>query len=229
MRFQIDYQQHSLQADCIGVANVSELLLLHGAGVSDKQRFRTLRERLAQGGIGSRALDFIGHGETGGQLGDSSLARRTAQALTLAHSSDHRLPLAVLGTSMGAYNAIKLTESIDIDVLILLVPAIYTAAAYNVAFGPEFSTIIRQERSWLASDAWQILANFTGSLLVVAAENDRVIPSEIPPKLVACAVRAQRRELVTLAGSSHMILQHLTDNTADFERVVAKILGIVPN
>ncbi|MEH6577473.1 MAG: alpha/beta fold hydrolase [Amphritea sp.] len=226
MDLQIDYRGHILQADRIGPSNTSALLVLHGAGVATRERFLPLRERLAEFDITSTALDFLGHGATGGQISDSSLARRTDQALALVNSQDHKPPLAILGSSMGAYNAIKITEQISVDLLILFVPGMYTPAAYRVPFGKEFSRIIRRDRSWSESDAWEILSKFTGSLLVVESENDTVIPKEIPERLISSATRAQRREHLKVAGATHQIAKYLSENPEDFDTVVRKILDM---
>ena len=39
--------------------------------------------------------------------------------------------IALIGASMGAYTAIRLTETFSVDNLILLVPAVYTPQAYE--------------------------------------------------------------------------------------------------
>lgn len=63
--------------------------------------------------------------------------------------------------------------------------------------------MIRRERSWVDSDAWEILEGFRGSLLVIAAEHDATIPAEIPERLVAAAVNARARRLHVVPGASH--------------------------
>lgn len=85
-----------------------------------------------------------------------------------------------VGVSMGAYNALQLSKMVPLRSLILMVPGVYATPAYPVKFGPDFSAIIRQDRSWDATDAWAIAAEFTGDLLVIAAENDTIIPADIP-------------------------------------------------
>lgn len=81
----------------------------------------------------------------------------------------------VFGSSMGAYNAIRLTQLHRVDALVLIVPGVYTPSAYEVPFGPDFSAIIRRERSWIDSDAWDILSRFEGRLHIVqGAEHNRL-------------------------------------------------------
>jgi pimeloyl-ACP methyl ester carboxylesterase len=83
---------------------------------------------------------------------------------------------------------------------------VYEPAAYALPFGPRFSEIIRRHRSWAGSDAWAILAGFTGNLLIIAAEHDAVIPLEIPERLLQSAQKARSRQLRIIAGTDH---QHL--------------------
>jgi pimeloyl-ACP methyl ester carboxylesterase len=104
---------------------------------------------------------------------------------------------------MGAYNAIKLTETRRVEALVLVVPGVYTPAAYELPFGPRFTAAIRQERSWDATDAWRILERFTGRLLVIAAEHDAIIPAEIPERLVRAASKASWCELHVVRGAEH--------------------------
>ena len=223
--FKIDFKHHTLIGDIIGDEAISNLLILHGAGNGTRDRFLELRNSLSDANHTSLAFDFIGHGETGGELADSGLKLRTEQALTVLEKISYTIPLAVLGSSMGAYNAVKLTEHLDISTLILFVPGMYTPEAYSVNFGPDFSKIIRLNRSWEDTDAWEILESFEGKLLVVAAENDKIIPKEIPEKLYASATRANSRELYVVPNAPHLLIHYLNKNPELFKTLSDKLLN----
>jgi len=180
-------------------------IVLHGAGKSSRTRFTRLRQYLDAHGIPSVSFDFIGHGDTGGNLLGSSLRGRTEQAAAVIRHAC-REPLTLIGASMSAHTAIKLTEKFTVDNLILLVPAVYTAHAYDLSFGPDFSSSIRVPGSWRASDAFRILSGFRGNLLVVAAESDDVIPVELVEKIHASAKNAKTRRLHVVPGSRHLSL-----------------------
>jgi pimeloyl-ACP methyl ester carboxylesterase len=162
-----------------------------------------VRGSLEQRDISTTTLDFIGHGETGGELAQSSVASRTRQAQAVIAARGLKRPLAVIGFSMGASNAIRLAQLDSVSALVLIVPGVYTPEADEVPFGPQFSEVIRRERSWANSDAWDILSKFRGRLLVIAAENDVVIPSEIPERLYASAVNAEWRRLLIVERAEH--------------------------
>lgn len=203
----------------------ADILMLHGGGiVSGLHHYNELREDLHHLGISSCAFDFIGHGRSGGILSDSSLAQRTEEAYEVAVSGRLRHPLTLVGASMGAYTALKMTEHCQVDALILIVPAVYARHAYEARFQGEFTKIIRQPMSWLGSDAWEIAERFTGSLAIIAAENDEVVPQEIPLRLFKAAKNAKGRYFHTVPNSPHKILTFLQD--AESERtIVADIIA----
>lgn len=180
-------------------------LVLHGAGNSSRTRFTRMRESLCVAGIFSASFDFIGHGETGGEMNDTTLRGRTEQAAAVIHHTCTE-PLTLIAASMGAYTAIKLAELFSVENMILLVPAVYTPHAYHLPFGPEFSAAIRVPESWAASDAFRILGKFTGNLLVIAAENDHVIPRGVIERIQASAKQAVTNHVHTVPGSGHLSL-----------------------
>ena len=179
----------------------AHLLAIHGGGAAHLGVFAGVREQLWQQGVGSTAFDCIGHGATGGSMQGSSLRDREEQARAVIEAS--RRPSAILGASMGAYNALRLAEHFAPRGLVLVVPGIYHAEAHGVPFGPAFSQLIRQPRSWDASDAWDILGRFRGRLLVIAAGADEVIPAEIPRRLHDAAIHAESRALLVVPDAPH--------------------------
>lgn len=210
--FNVPFQNTVLKADLLSGNQVGHVLSIHG-GSKQKDVFNEFRTEIYNNyGIGSTSFDCIGHGETGGILCDSSLHSRTNQALAVYNAANNIYLgkeakdvkiTACIGVSMGAYNAIKLTQLINLEALILVVPGVYTPSAYHAKFGSGFSNIIRTHRSWEHSDAWDILSDFQGRLLVVAAENDKVIPDEIPEKLFSCATKVHWKNLIIVPNADH--------------------------
>jgi pimeloyl-ACP methyl ester carboxylesterase len=212
---------HTLRADTQS-GNRGRLFMIHGAGTASRQGYLIARSALAERAIGSTGFDCIGHGETGGSMAGSSLHSRTLQAAAVFDAC--AAPPAVFGASMGAYNAIRLTQLRHIEALVLCVPGVFTPAAYDVPFGPDFSTVIRRERSWVDTDAWDILAGFTGHLLVIAAEHDAVIPREIPERLVAAAGKAKSRHLQLVEGGAH---RHVFARLAEEPPKLAAMMDLI--
>nr|WP_315259494.1 alpha/beta hydrolase [uncultured Duganella sp.] len=226
--FDVPFDGHLLKADHYDGRDSNRILYLHGAGNSTRRGHHLLRSALQQRGLGSVCFDAIGHGETGGTLAQSSVASRTRQARAVLAASPLSGPLVVFGSSMGAYNAIRLTQLEKVDALVLIVPGVYTPSAYEVPFGPEFSGVIRRERSWIDSDAWDILSRFEGRLLIIHAEHDAVIPLEISDRLFGAATRAQSRQLCIVPGTHHNRLWALLAETpADFEAALDMVVRTI--
>ena len=201
--FELPFGNNLLRGD--RYATECRTIVLHGASQSSRARFSRLRRSLYENGLPTASFDFIGHGETGGSLLGSTLHARTDQAAAVIRYAC-REPLTLIGASMSGYTALKLLEAFAVENLILLVPAVYTRCAYDLPFGPAFSTAIRRPGSWRDSDAFGILSTFRGSLLIVAAETDDVIPREVVEDLFAAADKAKSRRLHIVPGSRHLAL-----------------------
>lgn len=225
-QFGVPFDGFTLRGDHYVGERSNHTVLLHGAGASTRQMHHLLRDALQQRGVGTTCFECVGHGDTGGALQQSSVASRTRQAQAVIAARAIAEPLALIGISMGAYNAIRLTQSHRVDALVLMVPGVYTPAAYDVPFGPGFSAVIRRERSWAESDAWEVLARFEGALLVVAAEHDAVIPLEICERLVASAVRARQRELMVVEGGQHnRVWALLAEQPQRFDAALGRVIA----
>jgi alpha-beta hydrolase superfamily lysophospholipase len=223
-RFQLKFGQNSLAGDILSDDAAAHVLILHGAGESERSRFRFFRERLFAAGISTCAFDFVGHGETGGALKQTSLFSRSQQACKIIDSQQIQKPLKIVGASMGAYTAVKLTKYYEVDKLVLLVPAMYDSAAYLVPFNQGFTRIIRYPKSWMRSDAWSLVSQYQGDILIVAAENDKVIPAGIIERLYESAINARQRRQYTAPGVSHFVFSELrSSNPVEYERAVAMI------
>ena len=73
-------------------------------------------------------------------------------------------------------------------------------------FGPRFSKIIREQDSWTNSDAFDTIARFSGSITIIAAEFDEVIPTKLIDQLYESAGKATKRTLHIIPNSRHLSL-----------------------
>ena len=225
--FHIPFGEAELVGDTFPAGETPEILVLHGAGQSTRTRYTPTRERLADAGHASVAFDHVGHGDTSGELTGSSLKQRTDEAEAIVRFTKIPEPFAALGGSMGGYTALKLTETHSISTLVLCVPGVYTTQAYDVPFGESFSAILHKKRSWEQTDAWDIIGKFTGKLLIVAAENDAVVPLEIHRRLYDSAMNAKSRELYIVPGSPHKIMPYFDENPAEFDAFIQKVQRVL--
>jgi uncharacterized protein len=184
-------------------------LLLHGGGSSAAEGFRELRTYLHAQGIETVAFDFVGHGRTSGQQSGTTLAERVQQALSVI--SSQRLDssaLTIIGFSMGAYVAAKVAVQLQVPRLCLAIPAAYSSQAYKVPFGPEFSQILRTPRSWADSDAFDLIHRYTGHLLVISAEDDNVVPADIPQRYASAGSNSASTVHHIVRRSGHSLSEH---------------------
>lgn len=184
-------------------------LILHGGGTSAAEGFGELRRFLHARHIETIAFDAVGHGRTGGAQLGTTLEERVQQVIAVVQSQA-LVPeaLALLGFSMGAYVAVKAAAQLGVPSLCLAIPAAYATQAYQVPFGPQFSQILRTPDSWVDSDAFDLVADYTGHLLVISAEEDRVVPPEIPHTYLTCAKRSASRQHHIIRGAGHQLSEH---------------------
>lgn len=222
----IDFKDTQLVGDIVPPDSVPQALFLHGAGQSNRLRYDYLRQPLVADEIASCAFDFIGHGETGGNLQNSSLRERTDQASTVIDTLSLPEPFGIVAGSMSAYTALRLTQLYDIDRLVLIVPAVYPEDAYDLPFSEDFSRKIREKDGWSQSDAWEILESYAGKLLILAAGNDEKIPQEVPQRIYDSAVHAESRVLHVVKKAPHQIREFLLDpqNDAEFKKCYSLIM-----
>jgi hypothetical protein len=222
--FELRHEQYLLKGDEYGTEPFeNNTLILHGAGGSSRATFTRMRENLYAHGIQSVSFDFVGHGETGGNIQETTLRGRTEQTVAVIKYKCQE-PLTLIGASMGAYSAVKLTERFAVKDLILLVPAVYTPRVYEVPFGPRFSDIIREQESWANSDAFAALAGFSGNIIIIAAEFDEVIPMKLIDQLYGSARNAKTRTLHIVPNSEHL---SLFPEESDFDAAMELMLEVL--
>ncbi len=223
----VEFRGHNLIGDIIPKSSQPDMLFLHGAGMSNRNIFDTFRELLAERGIASCAFDFIGYGETIGLVEESNLEDRTNQAQKIIEVSNIKKPLIIVAGSMAGYSAIKLTEIFPVQTLILSAPAVYDKDAYKVNFGNAFSEIIRKPESWRNTDAWDILKEYKGNLLILSAGKDTIIPPEIIDMIYQSSVNASSREIMHIINAPHKLASYLQENPDKLELVVDKVVSLL--
>ncbi|WP_050477782.1 alpha/beta fold hydrolase [Herbaspirillum rhizosphaerae] len=224
-RFELQVDDEAIVGDVLGEPQQLRALFLHGAGQSDRQRQRLLREDLAHAGFGSLALDFSGHGESSANS-PGSLKKRLRQAQCMsAHADADRAIRTVVGTSMSGEIALRLAceSGSRIDHVILIVGAIYDRAAFPLPFGPEFSGAIRRPQSWRHAETLELIRGYRGGLTLIRALDDAVIPHEVADLLEQAAVSARFRRIIDLPATDHRVSEKMANDAALRQRIAAAI------
>lgn len=223
----VNYNDRAIVADILPAGSKPKIFCMHGAGISNRKIFDPLRQSLLENEISSCALDFIGYGDTGGTVEESSLKSRTDQVRLIIEKTKSIEPLVIIAGSMGWYNAIKLTEIYPTELLVLSAPAVYRKDVYEIPFGDKFSSLIRETDSWENTDAWEILNNYKGKILILSAADDKVIPSEIIQKIYDNSQNAKYREILTIPNAPHRLVSYLSEHPDDLKIVINKIISLL--
>lgn len=211
-------------------SEAAQVLFLHGAGQSNRNRAAGIRRHLWQRGVGSVAFDFSGHGESS-SCTPGSLVKRYREACdwwSLMHEARAR---CVVASSMGAEAAIRLsaTPGVDVTHLVLVVGAVYAGAAFELPFGPAFSACIRAPSSWRDAPALEMLRRFRGHLTIIAAQQDQVIPPDLPEIMAQNAISARAVDTILLIDMAHDVMarcEREPARAAEFGELIAQQLLI---
>lgn len=210
--------------------NPMGVLILHGGGNGNKERFTDLQIVLEKGGIASLAIDFLGVGESTGTFQDGSLERRLGNARdALRELKKYADPnyLVVYGSSMGGYLApIIAAEDNGVKAVIMTAGAAYHPNAENKPLTDAFTKVITQPKSWEHSKSFTALEHFQGKVLVIYGENDNIIPKEIQDRYNAIAEKKGEHCRIPLAGHN-VTLAHNPQEQAAKDMAINRICSFL--
>lgn len=211
---------------------VPAIVMLHGTGSQKNEvgdLYKKLAERLAQKGIASLRLDFVGYGDSSGSdlsyslssaVSDGSAAIR--YLASSAHIDANRI--ALIGFSQGALIAQLLAiDTPSIDALVAWSPAVgdgvepmqdfyhsyHQEAAKNgyALIKYDWRTPFRVSKTWFDELVLQRsltqFSQFKGSLLAVSGSNDKVVPWQNANRLIAAA-GSHNATAVVIKGADHI-------------------------
>lgn len=205
----------------------SDFVFFHGAGKSTKERARNFFDESLFNAVPSIVtFDFSGHGESSGELKESSLKQRVLEAQRAIELFTTKKDLTLCGASMGGYVALKMLPFYDVKNLILFCPAVYDKRVFEISFNQGFSEIIRKPNSWENSDIFSSLETFSGNLLLFIGKNDTVIPRGVIDLIDAHSSRAARKEIIRLDNCPHAIHSWLDSHPSEKKYIAKKIIDL---
>lgn len=171
------------QNSAIAPSNSPDICLIVYGGSRDfsQLKLRDIKTLLCANGFIAVSFDFRGMGPDGDDFYNTGLhtrikdTRAVFREILLANPTGR---IFILGASMGGYVATFLDPK-DIAGMVLVAPAAYDARVVRerINFGPNFSKIIRAERSYLNSDAFARMAKFClVRTAIITFEEDEVVP-----------------------------------------------------
>lgn len=142
------------------------------------------QETLASSDIASISFDYAGVGDSQGELHETSLLTRLADACRAYEIFRDVADVAssttyIMGVSMGAPLTIQLGIEYQCEGIILASPAAYSRHAWDKTFGDAFREIVRKGESWRDSVEFDSLRTFPGKILLAYGLQDTVVPAPI--------------------------------------------------
>ncbi len=209
---------------CEHLTRDKNAVILHGAGTSRRERFYSIARELADHGIGIVLFDFSGHGQSTGKLSEQTLERRRNQAQAVINSIIPQGKLYLLGFSMGAQTLCDILPVYKdrLEAVLLACPAIYTEEARNIVFGnDQFTSKLREEKSWENSIAPGLLKQFKGRTVIAIGDKDEVIPKGVVELLKNSANSPIYKEY---PGATHMFAKWLDDHPGELSELVEQLV-----
>lgn len=186
------------------------VLFLHGGGHADADRYHDVQSYLSGFGITSLAFSFRGCGKSQGVLKESNLSHRLADAVSALEyfmlRTRFSLDRIILwGSSMGGHLSCRMVGKYPtLNGLILQSAAAYGQAAESKFYGEEFKEEINRKQAWDGSLAFTNLSNYSGRVLIIYGEDDKVVPDGVKESFRTAAPSAQFH---IISGYGHPMLR----------------------
>jgi pimeloyl-ACP methyl ester carboxylesterase len=202
------------------------IVILHGADSCKESHHDFARAALPLG-IAAIAFDQRGHGESEGLLGADALDDIGAVASLLRDAlGEPGAALALRGSSMGGYMAIRAASVVDATAVVAICPASGEGlrrglAAGRFGFGCDVAAF---DRFLADPDLHAVVSSLSMPLLLMHAEGDEQVPVQYSRELAALAVHPESR-LVAVPGGHHRSVQHDDELQAVSLRFIDRAFG----
>jgi pimeloyl-ACP methyl ester carboxylesterase len=176
------------------------IVILHGADSNKERHFEFARAARAWG-FAAIAFDQRGHGATGGELDGRAIDDVVAIAALLRPG-----PLALRGSSMGAFMALAAASPAHAECVVAICPAgveLLLRGLRARRFG--FRSASTLEPLLEAHDLVRTVTELAAPLLLMHADGDEQVPIAESEALAAVAPTGQ---FVRVAGGDHSAVQH---------------------
>lgn len=194
------------------LGKVPAVVVLHGRG-SSETKWIDAGYAIASRGISVLTFDFRGCGRSEGEFGSLCLKDGITDAACAIdfHLRQDRCDsnrLGILGCSFSGYLAALLTRQLCVKSLVVHVPAVYRDSWLEYRY-PEIEkmrdevTRFRESDEVSATDGIHALSEYSGSLLVIAGGNDKVVPRNVTDVYYHHAQRAKCRKIHSVENADH--------------------------
>jgi len=212
-----------------------EILFLHGAGESTKERLTYIAQPIAkEKKVPALLFDFSSHGDSTGDRKKSTLEKRVVEAKKAMEYFDQKKKIKIIASSMGGYVAMRLIETGRIGSLVLFSPSVYSDESFSEPMdGIAFTNAIKVEQSWKNSIVYSNLEKYKGKLLLITGEKDEVVGQHednwIFKKIYnSCGSTSADKKWHIIKGAPHLLHNRWFPNhLEDFEEILPMIYKFI--
>lgn len=180
---------------------------------SNQDGYVPIAQRLTQLGIAGLALSLRGRGTSEGDFNTLNIHDMMADGLTsydflIGREGIDIERIGICGASVGANVAALVSKDKKVKSLILRAPAIYSEQMMGMTFAETMAVegkLFNNLDDVVDTPPVRAISQFQGSLLVIASGNDLIIPARMPEAYFSQALKASKKELVTLEGATHAL------------------------
>ncbi len=209
-----------------GTPPAAGILVVHGAGSQKENQYDFARAAIPLG-LAVLTFDQRGHGESGGCLDGRAVSDVVAMADVLRDGLAAPAALALRGSSMGGYLAIRAAAEVGAQAVVAICPATAGGLRRGLEQGTLSFAADRPSLETLldAGDLAPVVASLPAPLLLMHARGDERVPVQHSREL-ASAFHAPGSRLIEVPGGHHRSVQHDDDLQAASLRFVQKALGL---
>jgi alpha-beta hydrolase superfamily lysophospholipase len=202
------------------------VLVLHGAGSAKESHYDFARAAIALG-FAALVFDQRGHGESEGRLDARALSDVVDMAGMLRRELPPGAPLAVRGSSLGGYLALRAASPARAQAVVAISPA-SPDGLRRALDNPELPWRIDAAAvaSLLAQEPLAaVVAALDVPVLFMHAQGDEQVPVALSRELARDA-RAPGSRLIEVTGGHHRSVQHDEELQAASLRFLQNVLGL---
>ena len=178
----------------------NRVLFIHGAGQASSERMSYLAEGLRLSGIDSFMFDHSGHGQSSGNLSNSSLAKRLSEASYFVNKFS---PEYIICSSMGGHTALQLSRQYQFKKIVFFAPGLFRDDCDFVEFGPLWSKKIREVDSFLKSNLPKEANLGVVDMMHIQGSEDATIPNGVLKTYEDLSKFAKSAIFLKLIGAPH--------------------------
>jgi uncharacterized protein len=209
-------------------ASRAGVVILHGAGSCQENHYDFARAAIALG-MAALSFDQRGHGASGDAMDGRAVDDVVSMAALLRHELGvPSARVALRGSSMGGYLAIRAAAGAQADAIVAICPASASGLRRMLtadeplrfeADGPAVEALLD------AGELSSVVAELTAPLLILHARGDEQVPVEHSRELAA-AMQSPGSRLIEIPGGHHRSIQHDDELQAVSLRFLERALGL---